>query len=83
MRHLDKIAYTFLFLGLAVGFLAILRMRSDSTAQFLVILALVVFYFIWGIIYHNLKNDLTRKLFLEYLLLGIISVFCGFVVYLF
>lgn len=82
MKHIDKAFYIFLFLGLAVGLLAILRMRSDSTGQFLVILALAVFYLIWGIVYHNLKNDLTRKLLLEYLFLTLIAVAAGFLVFI-
>ena len=50
MKHLDKLAYIFLYLGLAVGLVAIWGLRFESMGQFLVILALVVFYFIWGII---------------------------------
>lgn len=81
MRHLDKIAYIFLLCGLLIGFLAIIRLRYDSLSQFLVILLLSLFYLLWGATYHHLKGDITKKLFLEYLLVAAIAATAAFLVF--
>ena len=82
MKHLDIIAHIFLILGLAVGAVAIYRLRFDSTSQFLVILIIVLFYLLWGTTYHHIKGEIEKKLFIEYLLIAAIATAVGFLVFM-
>ena len=82
MKHLDILAHTFLVLGLAVGAVAIYRLRFDSTSQFLVVLIITLFYLLWGTTYHHIKGEIEKKLFLEYLLIASIALFAAFLVFL-
>ena len=81
MKHLDILAHVFLFLGLLVGAVAIFRLRFDSFSQFLVILIITFFYLLWGTTYHHIKGEITRKLFVEYLLIALIVTIAGFLVF--
>ncbi|OGD88823.1 hypothetical protein A3F45_00985 [Candidatus Curtissbacteria bacterium RIFCSPHIGHO2_12_FULL_41_17] len=81
MKHFEKIAHSFLVLGFLVGLLAIFKVRYDTSGQFWVILALALFYLIWGFIYHSVKGDLARKLILEYLLIALICAVAAFGVF--
>lgn len=81
MKQLDIFAHTFLILGLAVAAVAIYRLRYDSTSQFLVILVIVLFYLLWGTTYHHIKGEITKKLFVEYLLIALIVVIVALLVF--
>ena len=81
MRHLDILSYLLLLSGIVLGVVAFLRLRFDPRSQLLVIFGLVAFYLLWGLIYHFGKKDLSRKLFLEYLLIGAIGAIVGVLVF--
>lgn len=81
MRHLDILAHIFLILGIAIGAVAIYRLRFDSTSQFLVILIITLFYLLWGTTYHHIKGEISKKLFIEYLLIALIVIIAGFLVF--
>lgn len=81
MNRLDTISHIFLIAGVAIGLVAIMRLQYDSVAQFLVILILAFFYLLWGATYHHLKGDISKKLFLEYLIVALIASVAGFLVF--
>ena len=81
MKHLDILAHVFLILGLVVGSVAVYRLRYDSTSQFLVILVITLFYLLWGTTYHHIKGEISRKLFVEYLLIALIVIICALLVF--
>lgn len=81
-KTLDIIAHVVLYFGLAVGASAVFLSRFDENKQFLLILLLVAFYLLWGYLYHELRRDLTRKLFGEYLLVALIALAAGFLVFI-
>ena len=81
MKHLDIIAHIFLILGLAVGAVAIYRLRFDATSQFLVVLVIILFYLLWGTTYHHIKGEISKKLLFEYLIIALIAIFTGFLVF--
>jgi len=81
MKHLDILAHVFLVLGLIVGVVAIYRLRFDATSQFLVILIIILFYLLWGTTYHHIKGEISKKLFLDYLLVAAIVTVVGFLVF--
>lgn len=82
MKQFDTLAYFVLFGGLIIGALGILRVGFDAMRQFWIILMLCLFYLLWGIGYHQHKGDLTRRLFLEYLILVAIATAAGFLVFI-
>ena len=81
MKHLDFLAHVFLILGLAVGSVAVYRLRYDSPSQFLVILIITLFYLLWGTTYHHIKGEIEKKLLLEYLIIALIATIAGFLVF--
>lgn len=81
MKHFEKIAHSFLLLGFLVGLWAIFKVRYDTSGQFWVILALALFYLVWGLVYHGIKGDLNRKLIMEYLLIAAIAAVAAFGVF--
>ena len=81
MKHLDILAHVFLILGLAVGAVAVYRLRFSSTDQFLVILIIVLFYLLWGTTYHHIKGEVSKKLLFEYLIISLIVIIVGFLVF--
>ena len=80
MKHLDKIAHGVLVGGFALGVVAVIRVQS-SGRELSVILLMAAFYLIWGLLYHHLKGDLSRKLLLEYLLIAAIAAATAFLVF--
>lgn len=74
-----KLAYTLLFLGLALFCLAFLAAWPDRTLQRLAIAGVVGFYFGWGVTTHVKTTTFTKRVALEYgavaLLGGMILLF--------
>lgn len=73
MKYVDHLAYLLLILAFVFAVFTFMVFRYDPTAQLRVVLTSIVFYIIWGIVYHYTKRQLNKKLFLEYLLLAAIS----------
>lgn len=74
-NNLDNLSHVLLIVAVGVAAVAIYRLRYDSALQLLVILVMVVFYVVWGFVYHYLRGDLEQKLILEYLLMAMIASF--------
>lgn len=83
MKHIDIIFYSLLLSAVGVGAWAILKSHGEPGSQLLIVLVLVVFYLLWGVVYHHVKRDLSRKLFLEYLIIGAIAGASGVLIFLF
>ncbi len=79
-KKLDRVAYICLYVGFVIGAAGIYLSRFDSMRQFTVILLLVSFYLIWGLIYHNLRRDASRKLLIEYLTIAVIALLSTYLV---
>ncbi len=82
MKQLDLVSHLLLIAGIAVGLVAILRMRYSGQDQFLIILSIVFFYLAWGLVYHYAKRDLAKKLYLEYLIIASICAVAAILVFL-
>lgn len=76
----DLAWHLFLYAGLAFGFIAVYLVRFEAGRQFIILMLLVVFYLVWGFAYHHTKGDANRKIFLEYLFIGLIALAAGFLV---
>jgi hypothetical protein len=67
-RELEKHkwAYAFLSLGLVVLTLAFMAVWPDHLLQRLIVVAMGIFYFIWGILTHVKAEHISRRVILEY-----------------
>jgi len=81
MKKLDFLAHLLLFLGVIIATIAFWGLRYQAGAQLLVVFTLVVFYIFWALVYHYTKRDLSKKLFLEYLLVAAISCVVAILVF--
>ena len=63
-RH--KYAYTVLVMGLLTGITFFLGVWPDRFQQRLVVIALGVFYFTWGVVTHFKTTHLTKDVMYEY-----------------
>lgn len=61
-----KYAYLILFLGLGVFVFSFLAAWPDHFLQRLLILAIAVFYFLWGVATHFKAEHVSRSIILEY-----------------
>lgn len=65
-----------LFTTVCVFFLISLRIfRGERLLEFILLLAFVSFYIIWGIYHHIIENTLHFKVVLEYVLIGFTVLF--------
>ncbi len=81
MKLFDTLAYIILGLTVVVAAACLMRFRFDPNAQFLVVELLLIFYLVWGVIYHNIKKDLKKEIILEYIAIASISSVVGFMVF--
>ena len=79
-KRIDAIWHLFLYLGLAVGGVAVYLSQTDSLRQFQVLLLLVTFYLLWGFAYHHYRGDIAKKIMMEYLMIALIALGAGYLV---
>ena len=85
MKHLAKFihkelkTHTFdylLFLTAGTFFLISLNIfKGERLIEFVILLAFISFYIIWGIYHHIIENTLHFKIVLEYVLIGFTVLF--------
>ncbi len=71
-KHLDY--YFSLFLILFSGLLLILISSPNIKMQSIILLLTIVFYVILGLIHHFINHELTPKIMIEYVLIGLLGV---------
>ena len=81
-RHFESVFYILLFAAFALGAVFFLRVRFNPFYQFSMLLALAIFYFVWGMFYHYLRRDLNIKVFWEYLIIFAICALAAVFVFL-
>jgi len=65
-----------LFLTVCVFFVLALNIfKGERLLEFIILLAFVSFYIIWGIYHHIIENTLHLKVVLEYVLIGFTVLF--------
>lgn len=72
-KHLP--AYVILFLGLATFLVLFFLFWPDHTRQRMVIIALGVFYFTWGVVSHVKTRYISPHVFFEYLATAMLATF--------
>lgn len=75
------------FINLTLAFIivfsvwALYIVRFDKIDQFVIITLLSVIYFIWSLVYHFTKGDLTNKKLIEYFLFGALVVTIAYLLF--
>jgi len=65
-----------LFVTIGVFFiLALSLFQGERLLEFIILLAFVTFYIIWGIYHHIIENTIHLKVVLEYVLIGFTLLF--------
>nr|MBI5455762.1 hypothetical protein [Candidatus Levybacteria bacterium] len=58
------------FLGLLLTFLV----SPNFVLQTIIILLTILFYVLWGILHHLINHELTAKIMVEYILIGLLGI---------
>lgn len=76
MQEIKKypLDYTVLIVGLLFSFAQFFNYLNMPEIQKDIILLTAVFYFVWGVIHHAIRKDLTIKIIVEYLAFALVAV---------
>lgn len=81
IKHIQKeikshpFDYLLFFTACVFFILALNIFRGERLLEFIIVLAFVSFYIIWGIYHHIIENSLHLKVVLEYVLIGFTILF--------
>lgn len=66
--------YYLVFIGFElVGLAFIFLFTYNKPIQMIVLFAMVAFYLLWTILHHKIHHTLTKKIVLEYILIGVLG----------
>ena len=76
-KEVKKHAFDYLILLIASIFfiLALNLFRGERFLEFVILLAFVSFYVVWGVYHHAMNDHLSIKIVLEYVMIGFIFLF--------
>ena len=80
LKHINY--YLALITIFVVGFVLSLISFPNVNLEITVILLTIVSYVGWGVLHHHLDHELTQKIFIEYLLIGLLGVSIVFFVFM-
>ena len=66
--------YLSLFAILLLGLILIVVSSPNIRFQSVVLLLTVVFYILWGLLHHFINHELTYKIMIEYVLIGLLGI---------
>ena len=66
--------YLSLFMILILGLLLTFLATPNFMFQTIIILITILFYVLWGILHHLINHELTAKIVIEYILIGLLGV---------
>lgn len=66
--------YLSLFLILGLGILFFLRAQGNRGLQEVVLGSMILSYIFWAVLHHYLDHDLSFKIMIEYILIGVIGL---------
>jgi hypothetical protein len=82
MKKITLFDYLLFFTAGVIFLLALNFFRGEKLIEFLLFLAFVSFYIIYGVYHHAIKNELKAKIVIEYILIGfLVLYFLKLVVY--
>ncbi|MBI3984805.1 MAG: hypothetical protein HY344_02570 [Candidatus Levybacteria bacterium] len=71
LKHLNY--YLLLLIIFSIGLLATVFASPNTNLQILIIVLTIASYVFWGILHHKLNHELTNKIIVEYLLIGLLG----------
>lgn len=76
-RELKKHSFDYLLFATACIFflIALNIFRGERLIEFIILLAFVTFYIIWGLYHHLIEDSIHLKTVLEYVLIGFTILF--------
>lgn len=81
LRH-KHFLYYIIFLGVEfTGLGLLLLLSSDKFMQFMVVCFMSSFYIGWSILHHYHHHDITIKIVVEYILIGLLGVVISFLIF--
>ena len=66
--------YVTLLIIFSIGFLLTVFTSPNLTLQKIVISLTIVAYVLWGIFHHYRNHELTRRIMIEYILIGLLGL---------
>ena len=66
--------YISLLAIITAGLVLISTNSFDVQARITVIILITFFYIVWGVLHHYIHHDLTAKIMLEYVLIGVLGI---------
>ena len=74
--------YLILLLIFAIGLIATILSSPNLNLQILIIICTVIFYVFWGIWHHKNTHELTTKITIEYMLIGLLGLSIIFFIFM-
>lgn len=74
--------YFILLLIFAIGFIATIFSSPNLNLQILIIICTISFYVFWGIWHHKKTHELTNKIIIEYILIGLLGLSIIFFIFM-
>ena len=71
-KHLGY--YVSLVLILSLGLIAILLASPNIKMQAAIVFMTVFFYVLWGMVHHLINHELTPRIMIEYVLIGVLGM---------
>ena len=71
-KHLNY--YLMLWIIFSVGVITTVFTSPNRNLQIFTIITTIILYVIWGILHHKINHELTRKITIEYLLIGLLGL---------
>lgn len=80
---LKHLGYYFSLIAIfAVGLFLTLISYPNRSLEIFVIIATIIFYVVWGILHHLYTHELTAKIMVEYILIGILGLSVIFFIFM-
>ena len=76
------IVYYLTFIGVeALGLLSLFFLSYDRMLQFMIICFMAAFYVGWSVLHHYHHHNITPKIVIEYILIGLLGVVIAFLIF--
>jgi hypothetical protein len=80
LKHLNY--YIILAAIFAVGLFLSLVSYPNINLQIIIIFTTIICYVCWGILHHKISHQLTNKILIEYILIGLLGISIVFFIFM-
>ena len=79
-KHLSY--YLTLITIFIVGFILSILSYPNLNLEILVIILTIITYVIWGVLHHHLDHQLSKKILIEYIMIGVLGISIVFFIFM-